>query len=123
MSKVIETRKYYGKRCIEYKEKSLQCEFSRLKLHLNGITKLKSPFRKHEIPKLPYKEMIQDMNNFKNEIAENEKKIQCLLKKVKTTEDVAMHIKRDTINKLAKKPFTINTFLLAAKRKLQEDPS
>ncbi|CAF4947930.1 unnamed protein product [Pieris macdunnoughi] len=120
MWKVIEIRKHYGKQCIEYQQKSSQCEMSLLKLRLNTISKLKSPTRRHEIPKLPYREMMQDMDDFKSEISTNERNIQNLMKKIKTTEDIAVHIKSDKINKLAKKPFTVNTFLLAAKGNIQD---
>lgn len=120
MWKVIGIRKYYGKQCIEYQQKSSQCEMSLLKLGLNSISKLKPPTRKYEIPKLPYKEMMQDMDDFKKEIYTNERKLQNLMKKIQTTEDIADHIKNDKVNKLAKTPFTVNTFLLAAKSKAQE---
>ncbi|CAH4034210.1 unnamed protein product [Pieris brassicae] len=123
MWKVIEIRKHYGKQCLEYQQKSSQCEMSLLKLRLNSISKLKPPTRRHEIPKLPYKEMMQDMDDFKNEILTNQRNLQNLLKKIKTTEDIAVHIKSDKINKLAKKPFTVNTFLSAAKGKMDQDGS
>ncbi|CAK1556041.1 unnamed protein product [Leptosia nina] len=115
MINVVETRKHFGKKCLEYHQKTAQVEHAMLNLQLKAISNSKLPKSKHQIPNLPYDKMIHDMDDFKEEILAAERKLHAIDNKIMNTEKIVTQIINDRINKQAKIPITTESLIACAK--------
>ncbi|XP_045506011.1 uncharacterized protein LOC123702334 [Colias croceus] len=114
MNVVVETRKRFGEMCVDYQNKSTLMENKMLNLQVETIAncKIKS---KIQIPDLSYDDTIKDMDDFKHELVIREKRIEDLIKKIRSTEKVVVQVKSDTIRQKLEKPISAKAILATVK--------
>ncbi|XP_064292518.1 uncharacterized protein LOC128676552 isoform X2 [Plodia interpunctella] len=114
MNVVVDSRKKFGKMCVDYELKSSLMENQMLKLQLEIISNHR--FKpKHTVPDLM--EDNNDMENFAVEVMERQQKIENLRKRLKNTQEVVLQLKTDNVGKQLRDPITAEAMLEKAKLK------
>ncbi|VVD03901.1 unnamed protein product [Leptidea sinapis] len=118
MNVVVDTRKAFGKKCVDYDSKRVQIENKILKLQLKSISlcKIKS---KKQVPKLPLNEMMKDIDNFKEEILLKEQRLKDVCYRSTNLKNVVVQLKSDNFGRRLKVPLTAEDLLREAKIKNQ----
>lgn len=120
MNIVVESRKRFGKMCVDYEHKTSAIENKILKLQLETIFNFQ--FKpKHPIPVVNTDDMLKDIDDFVQEIHSKQKRVERIEKKLKDTQEVVAQIKRDEFRKVAKEPLTAEVILARAKAKLNSE--
>ncbi|KAL4714755.1 hypothetical protein ACJJTC_002614 [Scirpophaga incertulas] len=120
MNVVVESRKKFGKMCIDYEQKTSLVENKMLNLQLETISNYR--FKpKQTVPNIDVEDMCQDIDNFSEEILERYNRIESLQKRLGTTQDVILQLKSDKISRKLREPMTAELLLAKAKNKLVWD--
>ncbi|XP_045782099.1 uncharacterized protein LOC123878808 [Maniola jurtina] len=115
MNIVVESRKQYGKMCIDYDQKKSVVENKMLKLQLNNITSCR--FKAKNIPQVNTDGMKKDVEDFTNEISLSQRRLNDLSNNVKDMQSIVLQLKNDTVGQKLKKKITADALLAEAKRK------
>lgn len=115
MNIVVESRKRFGKMCVDYEQKTSLMENKMLNLQLETISNYR--FKpKHVIPE-QVEDMCKDTEDITLEILERQQRIEDVRKRLKSTQDVVQQLKADIIGKKARGPLTAEAMLMQAKAK------
>ncbi|XP_026318510.1 uncharacterized protein LOC113229204 isoform X2 [Hyposmocoma kahamanoa] len=120
MNIVVESRKRFGKMCIDYHQKASLMENKILNLQLDTFSNYRFK-SKNSIPDINIEDMNKDINDFTAEILARRKKIDELKKKVKDTENVVLQLKKDTLSQKMAEPLTVDAKLARAKARAVEN--
>ncbi|CAH0730404.1 unnamed protein product, partial [Brenthis ino] len=116
MNVVVESRKRFGKMCIEYEQKSSLMENKLLNLQLETISNYRFK-SKSTLPNINAEDMVKNVDDFKVELLEAQKRIDDLQNRIKDTHKVVLQYKCDNIGKKLLKPLNAEAMLVAAKSK------
>lgn len=119
MNIVVESRKRFGKTCTDYRQKASLMENKILNLQLDTISNYRFK-SKNCTPDINVEDMNKEINDFEAEILARRKKIDCLRKKVKDTEDVVFQLKNDILTQKMAEPLTVEAKLARAKERQAE---
>ncbi|KAL0852827.1 hypothetical protein ABMA27_012630 [Loxostege sticticalis] len=116
MNIVVESRKRFGKMCVDYEQKKSLMENKLLNLQLETISSYR--FKpKQTLPNIEVDEMNQYTNDFSQEIKSRQKRIDDLKKRLKNTQDVVLQLKSDNVGRKLRQPLTAEALLTKAKSK------
>ncbi|CAK1587813.1 unnamed protein product [Parnassius mnemosyne] len=114
MNVVVESRKRFGKMCVEYEQKSSLMENKMLNLQLETLSNLRfKPMSK--ILNIDVDIMKKEVDNFAADILERQKRIENLKKNVRNAQHIVLQLKEDKIDKKLRKPLTAEEMLAVAK--------
>ncbi|XP_072941200.1 uncharacterized protein [Epargyreus clarus] len=116
MNVVVESRKRFGKMCIDYEQKTSLMENKMLNLQLETITNYKFK-SKQQIPDIDVDSMYKDIEDVGVEIIERNKRIEDLRNGIRNTQNVVLQLKQDRIGQRLRKPVTADAMLESAKNK------
>lgn len=116
MNIVVESRKRFGKMCIDYDQKTSLMENKMLKIQLETISNYRFK-SKNSIPNIDVEDMCKDIDDFAVEVVEKDRRVQDLRKKVRDTQHVVLQLKGDSIGKKVHRPLTAEAMLQQAKQK------
>lgn len=115
MNIVVESRKRYGKTCLEYDQKILLMENKLLNLQVQTVSnyrfKPKNPIQTTD------EESCKDLDDFLVSITEKQRRIEDLRRKLRNTQEVIMQLDADGIGKKLRAPLTAEAMLAQAKAK------
>lgn len=115
MGIVVESRKRFGKLCVEYSLKSTLLENKMLNNRLETISNYH--FKpKQAVPSVDYDENIKEVEEFLREIEKKQKYVDDVKKKVSNTTKVVEQLQRDNLAIRARQPLTAEVMLARAKR-------
>ncbi|KAG7301188.1 hypothetical protein JYU34_014036 [Plutella xylostella] len=116
MNIVVESRKRFGKMCVDYHQKTSLIENKILNLNIETISNYH--FKpKNPVPNVDIEDNSKEIEDFTAEIMEKQRRIDNLRKKLKCTEEVVAQLKRDDVNKRVKEPLSVQVMLERAKKK------
>ncbi|CAG9127541.1 unnamed protein product [Plutella xylostella] len=116
MNIVVESRKRFGKMCVDYHQKTSLIENKILNLNIETISNYH--FKpKNPVPNVDMEDNSKEIEDFTAEIMEKQQRIDNLRKKLKCTEEVVAQLKRDDVNKRVKEPLSVQVMLERAKKK------
>lgn len=116
MNIVVESRKRFGKMCVDYEQKKSLMENKLLNLQLETISNYR--FKpKQTLPNIEVDDMNQYTNDFSQEIKSRQKRIDDLKKRLKNTQDVVLQLKSDNVGRKLRQPLTAEALLTKAKSK------
>lgn len=113
MNIVVESRKRFGKMCVDYEQKTSLMENKILNLQVQSFSNYKFkpknpvPFVKNEDSK--------DIEDFSLELIELAKQYEDVRKKVKNTQEVVMQLKVKGVGKLLRDPLSADAILAKVK--------
>ncbi|CAK1597790.1 unnamed protein product [Parnassius mnemosyne] len=114
MNVVVESRKRFGKMCVEYEQKSSLMENKMLNLQLETLSNLRfKPMSK--ILNIDVDIMKKEVDNFAADILERQTRIENLKKNVRNAQHIVVQLKEDKIDKKLRKPLTAEEMLAVAK--------
>lgn len=116
MNVVVESRKRFGKMCIDYDRKTSLMENKLLNLQLETMTNYRFK-SKITLPDINVEEAVKNDDQFKQEILDAQKKMDKLQNHIKNTHNVILQLKSDDVSKKLLKPLTVEAMLAAAKSK------
>lgn len=116
MHVVVESRKRFGKMCIDYDQKTSLMENKLLNLQLETITNYRFK-SKNILPDINVEEIVKNDDKFKEEILDAQKRLDKLQSHIKDTHNVVLQLKTDNVSKKLLKPLTAEAMLAAAKSK------
>lgn len=114
MNVVVESRKRFGKMCVEYEQKTALMENKMLNLQLETISNYKFK-SKNVIPCIDVEEMKKEVDNFTADILEQQKRIDSLKKNLRNMQLIALQLKQDKIGRKLREPLTAQDMLAVAK--------
>uniref|UniRef100_A0A2A4J4T4 Uncharacterized protein n=1 Tax=Heliothis virescens TaxID=7102 RepID=A0A2A4J4T4_HELVI len=115
MNIVVESRKRFGRACIDYDQKTLLMEHKLLNLQVETASNYR--FKpKNTIPSID-EDSCKDLDDLFVEIAEKQKRIENLRKKLKNTHEVVMQLEADAVGRKLRAPLTADRMLAQAKSK------
>ncbi|KAF9806370.1 hypothetical protein SFRURICE_007298 [Spodoptera frugiperda] len=110
---VAESRKRFGKLCVEYDQKMLLMENKLLNLQVETVSNYR--FKpKNTIPNID-EDSTKDLDDLFVEISEKEQRLQDVMRKLKNTHEVIMQLDADVIGKKLRAPLNADTMLAQAK--------
>ncbi|XP_045457103.1 uncharacterized protein LOC123667178 [Melitaea cinxia] len=118
MNIVVESRKRFGKMCIDYEQKTSLVENKMLNLQIETISNYRFK-SKTTVPCIDFDEMEKDLDEFKDALISNQKRIDELKRNLSNTENVVMQLKLDAVGQKLKKPLTAEAMLADAKKKIK----
>ncbi|XP_075989316.1 uncharacterized protein LOC142985185 [Anticarsia gemmatalis] len=114
MNIVVESRKRFGKTCVDYDQKILLMENKLLNLQVETVSNYR--FKpKNAVPSVD--DESKDLEDFLVEISEKQKRIEDLRRKLKNTQDVILQLEGDGVGKKLRAPLTAEALLAKAKSK------
>lgn len=116
MNVVVESRKRFGKMCIDYDRKTSLMENKLLNLQLETMTNYRFK-SKITLPDINVEEAVKNDDQFKQEILDAQKKLDKLQNNIKNMHNVILQLKSDDVSKKLLKPLTVEAMLAAAKSK------
>lgn len=114
MNVVVESRKRFGKMCVEYEQKSSIMENKMLNLQLESLSKARFK-SKHTVPNLDVDSMKKEVYDFTNDIQERQQRIEKLYKSLRNTEQIVLQLKEDKIGMKLKQPLTAESRITITK--------
>ncbi|CAH2062378.1 unnamed protein product, partial [Iphiclides podalirius] len=114
MNVVVESRKRFGKMCVEYEQKTSLMENKMLNLQLETISNYRFK-SKNSIPHIDVDDMKEDVDIFATEILERQRRIENLKKNLRNVQLVALQLKEDRIGRKLREPLTAEDMLSVAK--------
>lgn len=115
MNIVVESRKRFGKACIDYDQKMLLMENKLLNLQVETVSNYR--FKpKNTIPNID-EDSCKDLDDLFVEITEKQRRIEDTMRKLKNTHEVIMQLDADVIGRKLRAPLTADTMLAQAKAK------
>ncbi|XP_049883544.1 uncharacterized protein LOC126379009 [Pectinophora gossypiella] len=120
MNIVVESRKRFGKMCIDYNQKSSLMENKMLNLQLETISNYRFK-SKNPLPNVDVEEMCKDIDGFASEIVEKKNLVDKLKKKVKDNKEIVLQLKQDNVGRKVHHPVTAESMLANAKAKLAKE--
>ncbi|CAH2101395.1 unnamed protein product [Euphydryas editha] len=118
MNIVVESRKRFGKMCIDYEQKTSLVENKILNLQIETISNYRFK-SKTTVPSVDFEGMEKELDEFKDTLINNEKRIHELRRNLLNTQNVVMQLKTDGVGQRLKKPLTAEAMLADAKKKLK----
>ncbi|XP_047541990.1 uncharacterized protein LOC125074656 [Vanessa atalanta] len=118
MNIVVESRKRFGKMCIDYEQKMSLVENKMLNLQIETISNYRFK-SKSAIPNINIEDMMKEVDEFKDEITNSQKRVDSLKQNVKNTQNVVLQLKADSVGRKLRKPLTVQAMLTDAKSKLK----
>ncbi|XP_028166495.1 uncharacterized protein LOC114357189 [Ostrinia furnacalis] len=116
MNIVVESRKKFGKMCVDYEQKTSLMENKILNLQLETISSYR--FKpKQTVPNIEVDDMTKDTEEFTLEIISRQKRIENLKKRLKNTQDIVLQLKSDNVGRKLRQPLTAEALLTKAKSK------
>lgn len=116
MNIVVESRKRFGKMCVDYEQKTSMMENKMLNLQLETISSYR--FKpKQTVPNIEVDDMCKDTEDFELEIITRQKRIEELRRKLKSTQDVVLQLRSDRLGRKLREPLTAEALLTKAKEK------
>nr|XP_026486762.1 uncharacterized protein LOC113393870 [Vanessa tameamea] len=115
---VVESRKRFGKMCIDYEQKMSLVENKMLNLQIETISNYRFK-SKSAIPNINIEDMMKEVDEFKDEITNSHKRVDSLRQNVKNTQNVVLQLKADSVGRKLRKPLTVQAMLTDAKSKLK----
>lgn len=116
MNIVVESRKRFGKMCLEYEQKTSLVENKSLNLQLETIASHRFKTKK-ALPSIDAEEMYKDIEKFNQDIINKHTRVEALKRNVQDTQSIVLQLKADRIGKKLKEPLTAEALLIAAKNK------
>ncbi|XP_032526069.1 uncharacterized protein LOC116776888 [Danaus plexippus] len=117
MNVVVESRKRFGKMCIDYERKSSLMENKILNMQLETIANYRFK-SKNLVSDINIDEMTNDIDTFSNELLEMQQRVDNLKRNIKNTQAVVFQLKADRIGKKLQIPLTADAMLANAKNKI-----
>lgn len=114
MNVVVESRKRFGKMCVEYEQKTALMENKMLNLQLQTISNYKFK-SKNVIPQIDVEDMKKEVDNFTADILEQQKRIDSLKKNLRNMQLISLQLKQDRIGRKLREPLTAEDMLAIAK--------
>ncbi|XP_013179499.1 PREDICTED: uncharacterized protein LOC106126396 [Papilio xuthus] len=105
MNVVVESRKRFGKMCVEYEQKSSIMENKILNLQLESLSKARFK-SKHPVPDIDVDSMKKEVDDFISGIQERQQRIEKLNKSLRNTEQIVLQLKEDKIGRKLRQPLT-----------------
>ncbi|XP_050359791.1 uncharacterized protein LOC126779674 [Nymphalis io] len=118
MNVVVESRKRFGKMCIDYEQKVSLVENKILNLQIETISNYRFK-SKSATTNINIEEMLKEVDEFKDEIITSQKKVDNLRQNVKNTQNVVHQLKVDSVGRKLRKPLTVQAMLADAKSKIK----
>ncbi|XP_046975561.1 uncharacterized protein LOC124541678 [Vanessa cardui] len=118
MNVVVESRKRFGKMCIDYEQKMSLVENKMLNLQIETISNYRFK-SKSAIPNINIEDMLKEVDEFKDEIMNSQKRVDNLRQNVKNTQNVVLQLKVDSVGRKLRKPLTVQAMLTDAKSKMK----
>lgn len=115
MNIVVESRKRFGKACIEYDQKILLMENKLLNLQVETVSNYRFK-HKNTIPNID-EDDCKDLDALFVEITEKQRRMEDVMKKLKNTREVIMQLDADVIGRKLRAPLTADAMLAQAKSK------
>lgn len=119
MTAVVETRKRFGQKCVDYQHKTARVENQLLQLRLESFSNYECK-RKNPLPDLDIDDMALNIEDIKAEIMEKQIRIENLCQRLNNTQEVLLQLKNDSIAKKMHQPVTIESLMARAKEKQQQ---
>ncbi|KAI8426982.1 hypothetical protein MSG28_014640 [Choristoneura fumiferana] len=119
MTAVVETRKRFGQKCVDYQHKTARVENQLLQLRLESFSNYECK-RKNPLPDLGIDDVALNIEDIKAEIMEKQIRIENLCKRLNNTQEVLLQLKNDNIAKKMHQPVTIESLMARAKEKQQK---
>ncbi|XP_063371631.1 uncharacterized protein LOC134659853 [Cydia amplana] len=117
MTAVVETRKQYGKKCIDYQHKTSRVENQLLQLRLESFAN----YEKRKLPQFDVDDMALNIEDIKAEIMEKQMRIENLCKRLNDTQEVLLQVQNDNVTRKMHQPVTIETLMARAKARHAEE--
>ncbi|KAJ8703762.1 hypothetical protein PYW07_013056 [Mythimna separata] len=115
MNIVVESRKRFGKACIDYDQKMLLMENKLLNLQVETVSNYR--FKpKNAVPNID-ENSSKDLDDLCVEITEKQRRMEEVMRKLKNTHEVIMQLDADVIGRKLRAPLTADTMLAQAKAK------
>nr|XP_021196601.2 uncharacterized protein LOC110380810 [Helicoverpa armigera] len=115
MNIVVESRKRFGRTCVDYYQKCLLVENKLLNLQVETISNCRLK-PKNAVPSVD-DDNSKDLEDLFVEIAEKQKRIENLRKKLKNTHEVVLQLEADAVGRKLRVPLTAERMLAQAKAK------
>ncbi|CAB3222464.1 unnamed protein product [Arctia plantaginis] len=115
MNIVVESRKRFGKTCVDYDQKILLVEKKLLNLQIETTSNYR--FKPKTTVSSQEPESSKDMDDFSVEIVDKQKRIDDLIKKLQNTHEVLAQLDSDGVGKKLRFPLTAEAILSRAKAK------
>ncbi|XP_063543922.1 uncharacterized protein LOC134752229 [Cydia strobilella] len=111
MTAVVETRKQYGKKCIDYQHKTSRVANQLLQLRLDNIAN----YEKRKLPQFDIADMALNIEDIKAEMMEKQIRTENLCKRLNDTREVLLQVQNDNVTRKMQQPVTIQTLMKRAK--------
>ncbi|KAG6460708.1 hypothetical protein O3G_MSEX012169 [Manduca sexta] len=115
MNIVVESRKRFGKMCVDYEHKSSLMENKILNLKIETFSNYRF---KPKNPVPDYADDKKEMEAFTMELIARQNRIQELRTKLKNTQNVVLQLKNDKIGNKIREPLSAESILTHAKGKI-----
>lgn len=116
MNIVVESRKRFGKACVDYDKKTLLTENKLLNLQVSTVSNYR--FKpKNNVPSVE-DDASKSLDDLFVEIIEKQKRIDDVKRKLKNTHEVILQLEADVIGKKLRAPLTADAMLAQAKAKI-----
>lgn len=113
MNIVVESRKRFGKTCVDYDQKALLVEKKLLNLEI--ATTANYRFKPKNVIPSQESESSKNMDDFAVEIVDKKKRIDDLIKRLQNTHEVLAQLDSDGVAKKLRFPLTAEAILSKAK--------
>lgn len=117
MNIVVETRKQFGKLCVDYNQKAALVENKMLKLQLKSISMCRFKAKPKKLSPINTDDMKKDLEEFSNEIILSQQRFEDLSHRVSDLQSIVLQLKNDAIGKKLNNRLTTEALFLTAKRK------
>ncbi|XP_026749417.1 uncharacterized protein LOC113510168 [Galleria mellonella] len=117
MNIVVESRKRFGKLCVDYEHKISIMENKLLDLQLETISNCR--FKPKQTITNEEQDMSKDIDEFTTEIIERQQRIDNLKTRLRNTQQIVLQLKADNVGRRLKDPITVDVMLAQAKQKKQ----
>ena len=115
MNIVVESRKRFGKACVDYDQKMLLMENKLLNLQVETVSNYR--FKpKNTVPNIE-DDCNKDLDDLFVEISEKQRRVEDVMRKLKNTHEVIMQLDADVMGRKLRAPLTADTMLAQAKAK------
>lgn len=114
MNIVVESRKRFGKACVDYNQKSMLMENKLLNLQVETVSNYRY---KPKVPIPDTQEDSKDIDDLFVEINERQRRLEDVMRKLKNTREVLMQLDADVIGRKLRAPLTADIMLAQAKAK------
>ncbi|XP_059044871.1 uncharacterized protein LOC131840699 [Achroia grisella] len=115
MNVVVESRKRFGKMCIDYERRISVMENRLLDLQLERISK--RPCNMKPTVPIAEEDVCKEIEDFTTEIMDRQHRIDDLKKRLRNTLQIVVQLKADSIGRRLREPITVDIMLAQAKQK------